>query len=279
MPRLLVLADSLRYFGPDGAVPPRDSRLYPNLTAARLRDDTGSEWQVDLIAGLGWTMRDGWWALTKDPRAWGEALPRADAVVVGLGGMDALPAAMPTYLREGMAYLRPGTLRRAVRKAYATTVPTVIRWTGGPLRQLPQGATDRYATRIVDSVRYWRPGVPIVVLSPPPYDSRYYPSTGGHAKARTAAFAWAEQAQVSMVDADEHVGPGLLDGSHNADGMHFGGPTHARVGAALGAALGQALRSPLDGEPGGGYGEGFRGQDPDGGDSGNSVPRAAGDRW
>lgn len=237
MARLLVLADSLSYFGPEGSVPPADPRLYPQVIADALADSTGEPWQVDLVAGLGWTMRDGWWALTKDPRAWGEALPRADAVVIGLGGMDALPAAIPTYLRDGMAYLRPGALRRGVKRLYASTVPTVIRLTGGPLRQLPQPATDRYATRVADSVRYWRPGVPVVVLSPPPYDSSYYPSTRGHEQARAAALAWGAQARVPVVDADPLVLPGLAGGTHNPDGMHFGWPTHASVGRAVADAL------------------------------------------
>ena len=52
---------------------------------------------------------------------------------------------------------------------------------------MPQPATDAYLGRIVQAVRYWRPGVPIVLLGPSPFDSPYYPAAAGHAPAVAAA--------------------------------------------------------------------------------------------
>ena len=82
-PLLLVLADSLAFHGPDGPSP-RRPRLWPNVAAIALGG------RVELVAGLGWTARHAWYALTHDPRVWA-AMPTVDAVVLGVGGMDTLP--------------------------------------------------------------------------------------------------------------------------------------------------------------------------------------------
>lgn len=240
MRHVLVLADSLAFHGPDRAHPPTDPRLYPQVMAATLSEQLGDPVDVDLVARLGWTARDGWWALTKDPRVWGELLPRADALVLGLGGMDHLPAAVPTFWREGIAYVRPGGLRRAVRRSYLAVAPHVIRATDGRLRQLPQAATDRYLTRIVEGVRTFRPGLPVVVPGPSPYRSDLYPSQRPHVPAVVAAAAWADRAGVRLVDLDPLVEPSLATGSGNPDGMHWGWDTHRVVGEALAEAVTRA---------------------------------------
>ena len=94
---------------------------------------------------------------------------------------------MPTWLRDSLPYVRPGGLRRRLRRAYRDLTPGVIRATGGRLRQLPQDATDRYLTRIIQSIRVLRPDVPVVLVAPTPYRSPYYPSNRHHAGASTAA--------------------------------------------------------------------------------------------
>ena len=235
--RIFVLGDSLTYHGPQQAERPSDERLWPQHLAATITRATGGSAQVDLAAGLGWTARDGWWALTKDPRCWGELLPNADAMVVALGGMDQLPAAIPTYLREGIAVVRPGPLRRVVRRTYQASAPSIMRLTRGKPRQLPQAATDRYLSRIVTAVRMLRPEIPLVTLTPSPFQSRYYPTNVGHEPARVAALAWAARTHVDMVDIEDVVWPGLQRGSANPDGLHWGWATHAAVGEAVAARL------------------------------------------
>lgn len=233
MRHVLVLADSLAFHGPERAEPLTDPRLYPNVMAAHLGDAVG----VDLLARLGWTARDAWWALTKDPRSWGEYVPRADALVLAVGGFDHLPAALPSYWREGLAYIRPGSVRRRAKAAYATAAPRVMRVTDGRMRQLPQAATDRYLTRCVQAVRALRPGIPVVLMGPSPYDSDLYPSQRPHAAAVVAAAEWAKSLETAFVDLDPLVLPDLVAGRNNADGMHWGWDTHQRVGRALAAAI------------------------------------------
>ncbi len=113
---LLVLSDSLAYYGPKGGLPADDPRIWPTLVA----DELGLE--LELFGRIGWTSRDVWWALTQDPRIWA-AVPRAKAVVFAFGGMDSLPSPMPTALREQIRYIRPPWLRQRVRDGYGWLQP------------------------------------------------------------------------------------------------------------------------------------------------------------
>ena len=191
--------------------------------------------EVDLVARQGWTARDAWWALTKDPVVWGEYLPRADAMLIGVGGMDQLPTPVPTWLRESIPYVRDGRVRRTAREMLKRVTPPMSRTVHGPFRTLPQPATDRYLTRIVEGVRMMRPGLPIALLGPPPWTGDYYPSTRAHAPAVAAAQAWTSRLGVAYVDVDPIVAPRLA--TCNPDGMHWSWEVHALVGDAVAASL------------------------------------------
>lgn len=229
MRHLLVLGDSLAFHGPARAEPPEDPRLFPSVCAAELGPDV----QVDLVARMGWTARDGWWSVTKDPVVWGTYLPRASAVVLAQGGFDQLPAALPTWLRDSVPYLRPGSLRRRVRSAYLAGAPTVIRATGGRLQQLPPVATSHYLSRILTGIRTHRPELPFVRLLPSPWDSSLYPVQQPHVAAVAEARRWCRAVGVPAVDTDA-----LVDTTtNNPDGLHWGWDSHDRVGRATAAAL------------------------------------------
>jgi diglucosylglycerate octanoyltransferase len=243
---VLVFGDSLTFHGPAGPVPLADPRLYPNVLAAALQ--RSAAWgaadscrvRADVVARLGWTARDAWWALTKDPVVATVLAPRACALVLAVGQMDQLPAAVPTYLRDGIGYLRPGGLRRGVRAAYRRAGPAVIAMTGGRLRQLPQSATDTYLDRLVQAVRLISPAgdtLPIVLAGPSPWRSVAYPSQRPHRPAVAAARRWSARSSVPWVDLDPLVGPSLVDGSANPDGLHWSWAAHRLVGEALAAAL------------------------------------------
>jgi hypothetical protein len=233
---VLVLGDSLSFHGPEKQEVLTHPGLYPNVCAAALAR-VDAPVAADLLARPGWTARDGWWALTKDPRAWGVFVPRADALVIGVGQMDHLPAALPTWLREGIPYVRPGGLRRRTRAAYQRWAPGVIRATRGGLRQLPQPATDQYLSRIVQAMRHWHPGLPIVLLGPSPHGSPMYPTDRHHAPAVEAARRWADRTGVGFVDLDPIVAPSLRAGTGNPDGLHWAWQVHDAIGTALAGAL------------------------------------------
>jgi diglucosylglycerate octanoyltransferase len=235
---VLVVADSLAFHGPRQPELLTDPRLYPNVMARLL----GAS--ADVVARRGWTARDAWWALTRDPLVYSVLLPRADAVVLAVGGMDYLPAVLPTYLREGIAYLRPPLLRRWVRAAYRAAQPAGARLTGGRWRTLPQRLTDEYLSRCVNGVRTFHPTTPVVGVLPPPHDAPSYGRvTAGHGPAVAAARRWGAREGVPMVDLPAIVTPHLRAGALNPDGMHWSWPVHAEVGAALAAAVAEAWRA------------------------------------
>ncbi len=232
MQRVLVVGDSLAFHGPERPELLTEPRLWPNVLAAEL----GVE--VDWCVGLGWTARDAWWALTKDPNVYSILLPRADAVLLAIGGMDHLPAMLPTYLREGLAYIRPGWLRRRVRRLFHAAHPHGTRALRGRMRVLPQKATDAYLTRFVEAVRVVRPGLPIVGVVPSAYRSAYYGGgTGTHAPAVKAHRTWGRKNAVPLVDLDAITAPYADAGTLNPDGMHWPWAVHAQVGSAFATAL------------------------------------------
>ena len=234
---LFLLADSLAFQGPGQPVPPTDERLYPNVCARGLAANGWGPVAVDLLARQGWTARDAWWGMTKDPMAFGVYVHRADALIIGVGGMDQLPAAVPTWVRDSIPYVRPGALRRSVRRIYRRGSPLGIRALGGRMRQLPQAATDRYLSRIVTAMRHWRPDIPVALLGPSPWKAPTYPVRRTHGEAVVAARRWALAHDVVFVDLDPLVAPALQAGQGNPDGLHWAWSTHERVGQALAQAL------------------------------------------
>jgi len=252
---VLVVADSLAFYGPERGELLTDPRLYPNVMAAALSTD-GAPVRADVVARIGWTARDAWWALTRDPLVYSVLLPRASAVVLAVGNMDYLPTAVPTWLREGIRFLRPAAVRRAVRTAYRLAQPRTALVT--PWRALPQHLTDQYLSHCVGGVRYYHPGVPVVGVLPPPHrapsygaaargngrrdaaawgDGRVVAAVRGHGRAVTAARAWGRHERVPMVNLPALVGPQLAAGRANPDGMHFGWESHRAVGEALAQAV------------------------------------------
>ncbi|WP_374118745.1 diglucosylglycerate octanoyltransferase [Allokutzneria sp. A3M-2-11 16] len=225
--RLLVLADSLAFHGPREAMPADDPRLWPNVAARRVG---GS---AEIVAGFGWTARDAWWAITRDPRVWA-LMPRIDALVLGVGSMDTLPSPLPTYLREGLRYLRPEQLRRRVRETYLTAQPHLARLLGGRPVALPPRLSVAYLDRCLRGVRSLRPELPVIATLPSVHRAPAYGHVHtGRAPAASAITAWASTVDVPLLDlaalAREHVAAGR----GNPDGMHWGWETHEVVGAAL----------------------------------------------
>lgn len=219
----------MAFHGPVRTERPEAAGLYPNVCARALGDDVG----VDLVARLGWTARDGWWAATKDPVVWGTYLPRASGVLLAQGQFDQLPAAVPTWARESLPYLRPGGVRRRVRSAYGALAPHLMRVGRGRLTQLSPRATGHYMGRLVTAIRHLHPELPLVRLLPSPWTGGLYPVTNSHQPAVAAARAWCELYDVPGVDLDD-----LVDVStNNPDGLHWGWDTHDRVGVAAAKTL------------------------------------------
>lgn len=224
-PVLLVLADSLSYFGPKGGLPADDPRIWPNLVAAEL------DWDVELVGRIGWTCRDAYWALIGDPRVWA-AVPRAGAVVFAVGGMDTLPSPLPTALRELIRYVRPPALRRIVRATYNWLQPKLSKL-GRPVALPPKVSVD-YLEQSRTALAQLRPDLPVVAVLPSVHNCDAYGRVhSGRPRAVAVLQAWSEQTSVPLVDLAEAVRDNIFSGEANPDGIHWGWAGHTAVANAM----------------------------------------------
>ncbi|AUH68472.1 MULTISPECIES: diglucosylglycerate octanoyltransferase [Gordonia] len=227
MGSIMVLGDSLSFYGATGGLAADDPRIWPNLVGA----DTGRD--VELFARIGWTSRDIWWAITQDPRVWA-AVPEAEVLVLAFGGMDSLPSPLPTALREQIRYVRPAKLRQAVRGAYGWLQPRLspIGW---PMA-IPPAETARYFEKIRGALAHLRPDLPVVVALPPTHDSPYYGNVHPGRIPTTAAISeWARRHRLPTVDFYPVTAEAFADPAveMNPDGIHWGFEAHRRIAALM----------------------------------------------
>ncbi|SNY82773.1 hypothetical protein SAMN04244553_3466 [Nocardia amikacinitolerans] len=224
-PVLLVIADSLSYFGPKGGLPADDPRIWPNLVGAEL------DWDVELVGRIGWTCRDAYWALIGDPRVWA-AVPNAGAVVFAVGGMDTLPSPLPTALRELIRYVRPPGLRRRVRSVYNWLQPKLSKL-GRPVALPPKVSVD-YLEQSREALAQLRPDLPFVAVLPSVHNCEAYGRVhSGRPRAVKALQAWSERSSVPLVDLGEAVRENIFSGDANPDGIHWGWAGHTAVANAM----------------------------------------------
>lgn len=224
-PVLLVIADSLSYFGPNGGLPADDPRIWPNLVGAEL------DWDVELVGRIGWTCRDAYWALIGDPRVWA-AVPNAGAVVFAVGGMDTLPSPLPTALRELIRYVRPPGLRRRVRSLYNWLQPKLSKL-GRPVALPPKVSVD-YLEQSREALAQLRPDLPFVAVLPSVHNCEAYGRVhSGRPRAVKALQAWSARSSVPLVDLGEAVRENIFSGDANPDGIHWGWAGHTAVANAM----------------------------------------------
>ncbi len=224
-PVLLVIADSLSYFGPKGGLPADDPRIWPNLVGAEL------DWDVELVGRIGWTCRDAYWALIGDPRVWA-AVPNAGAVVFAVGGMDTLPSPLPTALRELIRYVRPPGLRRLVRSTYNWLQPKLSKL-GRPVALPPKVSVD-YLEQSREALAQLRPDLPFVAVLPSVHKAEAYGRVhSGRPRAVKALQAWSARSAVPLVDLGEAVRENVFSGDANPDGIHWGWAGHTAVATAM----------------------------------------------
>jgi hypothetical protein len=234
---ILLLTDSLAFHGPGMGELTTEPRLWPNVLAATLTDQ-GLDSQATIFGRRGWTARDAWFALTRDPYVYSVLLPRADTVIVAVGGMDYLPSILPTHLREGLRLLRPKPLRTAATGLFRRAQPIGSKLTQGRWRTLPQSLTDHYLTRCVNGIRHFHPDTQVLAVVPPPHDAASYGHVrAGHPAAVRAALAWGRAVDVQLLRLDEWVAPFVGTPGMNVAGMHWGWDCHRAVGEQAAAVM------------------------------------------
>ena len=184
------------------------------------------------FARPGWTAREGWWAVTKDPNCWGSRCLEPTEWWLPSVRWISCPRRLPSYLREGIPYLRPGGLRRRVRTAYRLAAPRVIAATG-PWRQLPQRATDHY-------LEPDRERDPLFPARTADRGAGAGTTSGrgvsGHRRScgRRGGSEPVGDQGIGAAHPDRPLGgPSLADGTANPDGMHWSWRTHSLIGQAV----------------------------------------------
>ncbi|MFH5209755.1 diglucosylglycerate octanoyltransferase [Antrihabitans sp. NCIMB 15449] len=224
-PVLVIIADSLSYYGPKGGLPVDHPQIWPTLVAKELG------WDVELIARIGWTCRDAYWALTQDPRVWA-SVPKAGAIVFAVGGMDSLPSPLPTALREQIRYIRPPTLRRYVRAGYQWLQPRLSKL-GRPVA-LPPRLSVEYLEKSRAALAYLRPELPVIATLPAVHRCDAYGRVhAGREPAVRALTAWSSETGVPLVDLGDAVRSNIFSDDANPDGIHWGWDAHVAVAAAM----------------------------------------------
>jgi hypothetical protein len=228
---LLVFADSLAYYGPQGGLPADDPRIWPNIVASEIG------WDLELIGRIGWTCRDVWWAATQDPRSWA-AIPRAGAVIFATSGMDSLPSPLPTALRESIRYVRPPWLRRWIRDGYGWLQP---RLSAVARPALPPRLSVEYLEMTRGAIDFNRPGIPMVASLPSVHIADTYGRAHRGRPGTVAAISeWALRHGMPLVDLKEAVEPHILGGGGNPDGIHWNFEAHRAVAEVMLTALAEA---------------------------------------
>lgn len=222
---LLVIGDSLCFYGPKGALPPSNEGIWPVKAAQELG------LKLELFAQAGWTTRHAWWELTRDPRVW-EAIASAQTIVIAVGTMDSMQSPLPTALRENIRHIRPAKLRRWVRKLYVKLQPKIAPHT--PFTALPHHLTVDYLERIRTALTTVRPDVTLVVALP----AQTYAETYGYAhpgRSGTSATiaTWAAKHDIPTVDLYQFTKHDVEGALGNPDGMHWGFDVHTKVAHAV----------------------------------------------
>lgn len=247
---ILFLTDSLAFHGPGMGELTTEPRLWPNVLAAALSTPERA-CRATILGRRGWTARDAWFALTRDPHLYSVLLPGADVVVLAVGGMDYLPTVVPAHLREGIRLLRPTPLRAAATALFRRAQPVGSVVLRGRWRTLPQSLTDHYLSRCVAGIRHFHPHIEIVAIVPPPHDAPSYGRVRtGHPPAVRAALDWGRREGVELLRLDEWVQPFLGTPGMNPDGLHWGWDCHRSVGEQAAARLRAITRVPGDRPPG-----------------------------
>ncbi|MDL5160030.1 diglucosylglycerate octanoyltransferase [Actinomycetospora termitidis] len=224
---LLVLGDSLSFHGPRTAHPVDEPRLWPHVAASSLATT------ADLHVGLGWTARHAWTAVRTDPRVWA-SVRTADALVLGIGGMDSLPSPLPTAVRELIPVLRPPAVAARARRLYRSRHAGLVRATGGRPTALAPAETVRCLERIRVAVTTLRPHAPVVLLLPSVHRSGLYGGVHSGRSAHVAAMrSWASAHGVRALEVAPLVTEHVLGGHGNPDGIHWGWSAHRVVGEAV----------------------------------------------
>jgi lysophospholipase L1-like esterase len=243
--RILVLTDSLAFYGP--RMPHRidEPRLWPNLMAGLL------DAEVEVFGDFSWTARHCWYALGHDPWLWA-GVSRADLVVLAVGSFDTTPAPLPHVLWKLIALIRNSRARRLAYMVQVRTLPRLAKLfahlpRGGPVALSPR-VSLYYLRASLMLIRRRRRGVPVVGMTPLKGAPKIYGGVQpGWAAGERMMRLWAADADVPLLDTMSVLGAHMASDLCNEDGMHLGWEGHELMASAAARLCERALgRRPAD---------------------------------
>lgn len=239
--RLVVIGDSTASTDERGPCLPDDPRLYPRIAAQALSERTGRRVDVVTVGRPGHDLREALTMLHKDPHVRFDLVARADAVVVGVGSFDHAPRGTPPVLDALVPFVRPGALRRGLRRSLHRAHPWLVRLTGARRLRTPSAEFDRRYALLLDEVRGLTLGRAVgVALGPTSHRSAHYGRAHPrHAEREVHQLALAERHGFLPMAVWPLVAPHA--DALNPDGIHWPARAHASVGQRIAELLAEAL--------------------------------------
>lgn len=239
--RLVVIGDSTAFTDDRGPVQPGATHVYPEVTAAVLRESLERDVEVQVLARPGEDARGAARTLTKDRHAMFDVLMGADAVIVGIGSFDHAPCGVPPALEALVPFVRPAALRRGARTALRALHPVVTSATRSRISRLSAAEFARLYDLVLTQVRGLAREAAGVVLGPTSHRSAYYGPGHPHlAERETLQAEIAARHGFPAVSCWPLVEPSAA--RLNPDGIHWPAEAHAAVGLALAVPLVAQLR-------------------------------------
>lgn len=235
-PSLVVLGDSLAFLAGTRPLLPHDDRLYPQVLGRILRARTARRWTVHSEVRASWSVLTLTRAITNDAGL-RSIVAGADAIVIGVGTMDATPAAFPGRfgfgVRDARSVRRRLTSRRRKMawKAFARVYPALIRFSGARFPHTPPEQLRESWDTLVGQLRVLAPDAALCGVLPAAHRCALYAgSMRHHGPAVRITTEAAGRLGVGLVDLPALVGDEI---ERLPDRIHFTVEIHERVAAAM----------------------------------------------
>ncbi len=233
---LLVLGDSLAFLAGTKALVPSDERLYPQVLGRLLEERTGRSWSVHSEVRAGWSVLTLSRSVATD-RVLQARVAAADAIVIGVGTMDATPAALPGRIgfgvRDAQTVRRRVTSRRRKMawRAFARLYPALIRASGARFPHTPPARLRTSWHSLAGELRRLAPHAALCGVVPAPHRCALYAgSMRHHAEAVRVTTEASAALGLPLVDLPALVGDQI---ELLPDRIHLTVELHSRVAAAM----------------------------------------------
>jgi lysophospholipase L1-like esterase len=232
--RLVVFTDSLALTTSSGPVEASDPRLYPRQLARFLEKGTGDRWDVETVGRAGLTVVELNRLLRDSSPA--DELSGADAVVVGVGSLDASTSGIPLRAVSAFRRYAPRRARTVLGGLFVKLNPIVTRLRRERSPQTPRPLYRASWANVVAEIRKATSDVALCGVLPAIHRARIGGSSiAHHQNCVDDTITVAAEVGVPVVDL-----PGILQGRLDElgeDGMHWSLELHRDVAEAMADAL------------------------------------------